>query len=419
MRILQVSDLYPPVPGGLELAVAAISSELAGRGHQVEVLTQAGAVPAGTTVEDGVVVQRLAGMASRADLGYADEAVRLHPPAPDPWIVAGVRRTLDRFRPDVVHVHGWIAYSVLAALPLRGGPLCVVGLHDYSLTCAKKTYVDRAGRPCTGPAPLRCTGCAAAHYGTVRGVAIATGLRVSAPLYRRADVLVANSRAVAATVEAGGRSGRRPAVEVIPPPVLPPRSRSGSTGPDRPAFLPAEDGFVMFVGALSPNKGIDVLLDAHARHGLGAPLVVLGPRRHDSPAQWPAGVTVVHDVPHDEVLAAWPRAAVAVVPSVWPEPFGMVAVEALTAGVPVVASATGGLVDIVEDGVTGILTRPGDAAELAGAVRRLIDDPALGRRLGGEGAARAGRFATARVVDQLQDMYERRLPRSSKRRRSS
>lgn len=399
MRILQISDLYPPVPGGMELAVAAISTELARRGHEVEVLTQAGLLAAGTAAEDGVTVQRVSGVASRVSLGYADAAVRFHPPLPDPWIVREVRRALARFRPDVVHVHGWIAYSVLAALPRRDTPLCVVGLHDYSQPCAKKTFVDRSGQVCTGPELAKCLACAADHFGAARGVPVVLGMRSSAPLYRRADVFVANSRAVAASASvAADRS------VVIPPPVMPARS-----SPGRPSFLPAADGFVMFVGSLSPNKGIDVLLAAHDSGGLGAPLVVLGPRRHDSPTRWPAGVTVVHDVPHDQVLAAWPHAAVAVVPSVWPEPFGMVAVEAMTAGVPVVASATGGLVDIVDDGVTGLLVPPGDAAALAAAVRKLVDNPDEARRLGRAAAARAGRFATPTVVDDLEALYGRRL----------
>lgn len=402
MRVLQISDLYPPVPGGLELAVAAISTELAGRGHEVEVLTQAGAVPAGTTVEGGVVVQRVSGLASKVSFGYADAALRFHPPAPDPFIVARVRAAVRRFRPHVVHVHGWIAYSVLAALPRRDPPVCVVGLHDYSQSCPKKTFVDRSGQPCAGPAPLKCIRCSAAHFGAARGVPVALGMRAASPLYRRTDVFVANSRAVARSASGAAASASR--TVVIPPPVLPAREVLG-----RPAFLPPEDGFVMFVGSLSPNKGIDVLLEAHRRTGLGAPLVVLGSARHDSPTTWPEEVTVVHDVPHDQVLAAWPHAAVAVVPSVWPEPFGMVAVEAMAAGVPVVASATGGLVDIVEDGVTGLLVGPGDPAALAAATRRLVDNPGDARRMGRAGAARAGRFATARVVDDLEELYERRM----------
>lgn len=399
MRVLQVSDLYPPVPGGLELAVAAISSELVRRGHQVEVLTQAGVVPAGVTTEDGVIVRRVAGLASRVTLG--DSTVRLHPPAPDPWVVAELRRVLARFHPDAVHAHGWIAYSMLAALPRQGGPLCVVGLHDYSHVCAKKTFVDRSGAQCGGPALAECLRCSADHFGPARGVPVALGLRAAAPLYRRADVLVANSGAVAAA--SAGRVHPATSLEVVPPPVLPAREVLG-----RPDFLPPEDGFVMFVGGLSHNKGIGVLLDAYERTGFGVPLVVLGPRHSDTPTRWPGGVTVVHDVPHDQVLAAWPHAGVAVVPSVWPEPFGMVAVEALTAGVPVVASATGGLIDIVDDEVTGLLVPPGDADALAAAVRRLVEDRNLAERLGREGAVRAARFATPLVVDQLEKLYRSR-----------
>lgn len=443
LRVLQVSDLYPPVPGGLELAVEATAEGLAARGHTVEVVTQAvgppGPVPAGSPAPDGrVAVRRVRGLGSRlAARGvYAEAQHPLHPTAPDPWMVAELRRTIDRFRPDVVHAHGWIAYSVLAAVGAgadrRGrppGPAVVVGLHDYSLVCAKKTMMEGTpGRVCPGPGRPRCRACTLDHYGATRGLALGAAMALSAPLYRRADAFVANSRAVAAASGLalpapapsdplepgpapgpGGRPARSPLVEVIAPPVGAPVPCAAGADRVRPGFLPAGDGFVMFAGALAPHKGLPVLLEAHEHHGLGAPLVVLGARRHDTPRRWPAGVTVVRDVPHREVLAAWAHAGVAVVPSVWPEPFGMVAVEAMAAGVPVVAAAGGGLAEIVVDGVTGALVRPGDPAGLARAVRDLVADPQRRARMGEAARQRAGLYSAGRSLDRLEDLYRRVL----------
>ena len=74
-----------------------------------------------------------------------------------------------------------------------------------------------------------------------------------------------------------------------------------------------------------------------------------------------------------------------VVPSVWEEPFGLVAVEAMATGLPVCASRIGGLADIVRHGETGFLFTPGDASELAGQLNTLLDDAALRYRLGEAG----------------------------------
>ena len=103
--------------------------------------------------------------------------------------------------------------------------------------------------------------------------------------------------------------------------------------------------------------------------------------------------------------SAWRRCAVGVVPSITPETFGLVALEAMAAGVPVVASRVGGLPDVVADGETGILVAAGDAAELSAALEALISDVALRQRLGSAGALRAERFTAATVVPHVEAAY--------------
>jgi glycosyltransferase involved in cell wall biosynthesis len=93
-------------------------------------------------------------------------------------------------------------------------------------------------------------------------------------------------------------------------------------------------------------------------------------------------------VPHEELGAYYERAAVVVVPS-RREGYGMAAREAMAHGRPVVATAVGGLVDAVEDGVTGLLVPPGDPRALRAALERLLADPALRQRMGAAARERA------------------------------
>jgi glycosyltransferase involved in cell wall biosynthesis len=189
--------------------------------------------------------------------------------------------------------------------------------------------------------------------------------------------------------------------------VIPPFLSDDSFEPaaDRPAFVPATGDYVMFAGALGPHKGVDVLLEAYGGLDPWVPLVLVGLRRNDTPDRFPDGVIVVENVPHGDVMRAWAHCAVAVVPSRWPEPAGLVALEAMAAGRPVVASAVGGLADIVLDDTTGILVPAGDATALRAGIHQLLADPARRVRMGEAGRERAASYAAGVVVPQIERVY--------------
>jgi glycosyltransferase involved in cell wall biosynthesis len=189
----------------------------------------------------------------------------------------------------------------------------------------------------------------------------------------------------------------------------------------RPGFVPVTGDYLFYAGALGAYKGVDVLLDAHTRlqhSGSDVPLVLAGLPRADFRIGDRSNVTVVTNVPHPAVVAAWRHAAVGVVPSLVPEGFGLVAVECLAAGTPCVVSALGGLLDVVTDGIDGLHVPPGDAEALACALRRLLDDEPLRSRIGAAGPAKAAQFTLARVAPRIDDIYLRVLAHAETDRRS-
>lgn len=165
---------------------------------------------------------------------------------------------------------------------------------------------------------------------------------------------------------------------------------------------PAEPPEVLFVGRLSPEKGILDLVQAAD----GIPLTVAGdgPLRDRVPG-------ALGFVPHHAVGPLYERAAVVAVPS-HREGFGVACAEAMAHARPVVASAVGGLLDLVVDGETGVLVPPRDVPALRRALERLLADAALRRRLGEAGRARVReRFAWPAVTDATIAAYEDALAR--------
>jgi len=180
----------------------------------------------------------------------------------------------------------------------------------------------------------------------------------------------------------------------------------------RPKFLPA-DHYVLFVGALGPHKGLDVLLAAYRRLERRPKLVLLGQRRADTP-QLPPDVIAPGQVDGAVVRYAFDHCRLAVAPSICQEAFGQVAVEAMRAGAPIVVARTGGLQEIVEHERTGLLVTPGSVDELAAAMQRLLDDDQLSGRLAAAGRVESRRYRTAGCAKAVFAVYrEAQLKRSS------
>jgi glycogen synthase len=172
--------------------------------------------------------------------------------------------------------------------------------------------------------------------------------------------------------------------------------------------------YVLFVGRITDQKGIFHLLEAADRLPVGVQ-VVLCASAPDTPeieerlrravAGRPGVKWINEMVPVDVVTQLYSHAAVFCCPSVY-EPFGLINLEAMACQAPVVASAVGGILEVVEDGKTGLLVPPADAAALATALDRVLGNPALGRAMGQAGRRRVeDKFSWASVAERTEQVY--------------
>jgi glycosyltransferase involved in cell wall biosynthesis len=359
MRVLHLSASYPPnIRGGAERFVANLAQEQLKRGHEVGVVTLSRA-PEPTAKENGVSVFRI----GHANLYWPEDWPK-HGPAVryinklletwNPITLARVRKAIDLFRPDVVNSHSMVGFAASAwvAAAERGIPV-VHTLHDFNLFCRNgNAFHDRT--ICRGV----CLPCRVAQPKRWFARQVSAVVAISSDTLKRHT-----DRGLFANIPADNKS----VVWSISPQVDANEVRS------RPADAPFVIGFI---GRLTAEKGLDVLIEAAAKlphrewrlriAGTISPtldLETLRKRTANLPVDW-LGFVASQDFYRDiDVL---------VVPSLWAEPFGLVVLEAYSFGVPVIASRVGGIVDIVEPGVTGWLFEPGDSAALSAILEDLI-----------------------------------------------
>lgn len=393
--MLMVSQFYPPVAGGQEQHVRNLALALAARGHDVDVITIATGAPAGTGFDGAVRVHRVRTSAQRLLSRLYSDAGRPHTtPVSDPAFRRAVQRLLGSHKFDVVHAHDWSVASAMGPARRAGIPL-VLTQHDYGHICATKRLM-RGDRVCPGPTPTACLRCSAAQYGPVTGPGVAAANAVVRhSRTRHVGAFIPVSSVVAARTGLAGRSAHAVIPNFVPDGLLVDKA------------VPRPDGPIVFVGDLSRDKGVDILLDAHRRLG-GRPRLLLAGRITDETPSDNLGeqVELLGLLDHDAVIDLMRSACLVTLPSIVPDCCPTVVLEAMALGRPVVAAASGGIVDLVDDGVTGLLVAPGDPAALCTALESVMIDQTNAARMGQMALQRAHSFTASAVVGRVEQVYD-------------
>ena len=380
MKILQLTRDYAR-NGGIGVYAQDLTALLEAADHEVAVICSEGSADGGPTI-----VERIAGF---------DEFEHRDARATRERVLA----TAASFDPDVVLIHAMDDHELERLLRQRYGVARFVHNHVY---CSSGIDHDTSSlTPCPrahGPACV--SGFLTRRCWRIRH----PGTAVS--FYRRAAAAVASLRAsevvFAASTYVRGRivqHGVAPE-RIILAPYFP-----GLSGVPSESLQSRSDGqTLLFVGRVLPEKGLDYLLRS-LRHVSGRwRLIVDG----DGPALGKAialaqSLRVLDRIElagwssRGQLLAFYEAADVVVVPSVWPEPFGLVGIEAMAYGKPVVAFRTGGITDWVAHGETGFLAENGNVSELGQRIEELLADPQLRLRMGRAARDRVSRrFSAAR-----------------------
>jgi glycosyltransferase involved in cell wall biosynthesis len=391
VNVLMVTSSYPKFPGDTTAPfVESIARAVAARGHRVDIV-----LPWHPDLRRG-----------------ADEPVRFHPYryAPrDEWCLWGYAQSLQS---DVrVRRAAWLI-APLAALALRRAVAERLRAARYDVVHAHWLVPNAA--LVAGVARAHATPLVVSLHGS--DVFLAERLAPARPLARRA-------LALAAAVTACSSDLRRRAVRLG---AAEGRTRTVPYGVDGEAFAPREHDvetrarlgvpegalLVLALGRLVEKKGFAHLIDAAALLRDRVHVVIAGDGDLRSELQARAAgapVRFTGNLDRQEVARALGAADVVAVPSVVDQSGNVdglpnVVLEALAAGRPVVASRVAGIPEVIEDGRSGLLVPPADAAALAAALRRLAEDPTTRARLGcaarRDALARFGWTATARALEE-------------------
>ena len=366
MRILLVCPYAWEAPGGVQVHVRGQAAALRAAGHQVEIIAPGD--PASERATEGLSI-----VARPVRIPYKGTVA---PVAPMPTQRGRVRQVISRFAPDVVHVHEPLTPSTSSYATFASSVPVVATFHAY----AERSNLVRYGAPFVRPIWNRLSARIA--------VSDEAASYVSGPLRPRPEVIPNG-----VDVDAVAAAARSPA----------PAAADGET--------------ILWVNRLDRQKGFGVAIDAFERVAAAradATLVVAGdgPDRGLIDRATPkarARMRMLGSVAHEDLPDLYASADVFVAPATGQESFGIVLIEAMAAGTPVVASDIPGYRSVARGGLDARMVRPGDAAALAAAVEDVLADPTAAGVMSAAGRERAKEFSWERIIPLLEGVYERVL----------
>lgn len=363
MRVALVCPYDVSIPGGVQNHVIALARELRAGGDDVVVLAPS----------EGHHVNGVVAVGGSVRVPFNDSQA---PIAVSPRAVRRALAAIGRFRPDVVHVHEPAAPLLSLAMCLRGPRPLVGTFHAWS----DSDRLYRVARPLVRAGVDRLSARLAVSAAAISYHARALGLPEGA------------FREVPNGVDVGRFADADPL----------------------PELADADGERLLFVGRLERRKGLEELVRAFihlkaTRPGLRLLVVGDGPERARCqsllPARLRSDALFLGEVSPEDLPRFYASADVFVSPAVGGESFGIVLLEAMAAGLPVVASAIPGYRSVLRDGIEGRLVPPGDTRALAETVDAVLANAALRGAMSDEGRRTVSRYDWSVVCERTRDVY--------------
>jgi glycosyltransferase involved in cell wall biosynthesis len=302
--------------------------------------------------------------------------------------VAATQNALWQFEPDVIFVHKLPDLNVIEALVASGIPITRM-IHDHDLCCMRSyKYFVFNRRICQRPVSAYCLVPCGAFLKRQRGGLLPFKWVSYGSKRRELKLNRQFKRLIVATLymkDEPLRNGFDPErIEILPPATQAPGSVASSSFPSR--------NLLVFAGQVIRGKGVDILLESLAMVKTPFECVILGDGNHRGYCEALSKKLGIADrvrfmgfVPQDQLAGHYLEASLAVVSSVWPEPFGAVGLEAMRYGLPVVGFDAGGIREWLISGYNGFLVPWMDRAAFARRVEELLLNKKLAREMGERG----------------------------------